>query len=80
MSAAQCGALYQLIMQPKGRLSSRFELQQEPNIMERIIKSVDNEVNYYRESARSRGRKAQAMKRRAEREMLETTSLKDLIK
>jgi len=80
MSAAQCGALYQLIMQPKGRLSSRFELQQEPNIMERIIKSVDNEVNYYRESARSRGRKAPAMKRRAEREMLETTSLKDLIK
>jgi hypothetical protein len=48
--------------------------------MERIIKSVDNEVNYYRESARSRGRKAQAMKRRAERKMLETTSLKDLIK
>ena len=43
-------------------------------------KGKSYEVNWSRESARFRGRRGEAKKRKAEREMLETTSLKDLIK
>lgn len=38
------------------------------------------ESNYYRERAQLRGKYAQAEKKKAEQKMLETTSLKDLIK
>jgi hypothetical protein len=43
-------------------------------------KGKSYQVNWSRESLRFRARRAEAVKRKAEREMLETTSLKDLIK
>jgi hypothetical protein len=42
-------------------------------------KGKSYEVNQFRESGRSRARRAEAMKRKADREMLETTSLGKLI-
>lgn len=43
-------------------------------------KGKSYQINYGRESRRSLARRAEAEKKKAEREMLETTSLKDLIK